>query len=221
MSKNVVTIVLCGVCLLLGILLMKSCDKQDQITQRYQDSVKGRDIIIHTNQQKADEISAEKDSIAEKSWKDSAASKHRDDSLMSENKALKRNLHLYQDSATSLWGQLRTDYFKGDTAALRLAYYGLKEQLDSANSLMMQIQFHDQAIEYNLRTEADSCHATIRTLYAQMNALKSLLDQQTQIAERANQEEGDILAAQKKKKIWELLEKIGIGLAGIFIGKKL
>lgn len=221
MSKNVTTIILCAVCLILGLLLMKSCDNQDKIVQQYQDSIKKREIVIDSVKRRGDSIKASADVIFSESLAEAFLSREREDSLTHIIGVLQGKYNTVKDSTVTLWKQLKVFYLSGDTANLRAAYYGLKDELDSTNALMMQIQFQDQAREYGLRNDLDSSQARVVILKQQLDALKSLLDRQTQIAEASNREEAKILAAQKRKKIWGLIKDIGIGLAGIFVGKKL
>jgi len=200
---------------------MKSCDKQDEIVKRYEDSIKARTAEIAANKKEGEQRKAWGDSVFSKSVKDSADAKHRNDSLTVIIHVLQNKYSTAKDSTITLWAQLKKFYLAGDSASLRTAYYELRAELDSLNNSMVAIEFQYERKVYNLQTDADSAHAAVRTLYLQLDALKSLLDRQTQIAETQNREEAKILEKQKKRKIWSLIKDISIGLAGIFIGKKL
>ena len=207
--------------IVLGMLLMKSCQNSNAQENRYEDSIKRRDSVIHTLEKKGLQVQKFTDSVFGKSLIDSAKARHSNDSLKSVISALRGSLTVAKDSAWRLWRQLKVFYLSGDTADLRVAYYALRDELDSTNNLMVAIQFQHERVEYNLRSEVDSAYGVIHTLHTQMDVLKKLLDQQTQISESANKEEGKIIAAKRKNKILEIIAKVGIGIVGIFIGSKL
>ncbi len=214
---------LLGYILAIGIafLYFRQCKSEGAEIKLVQDSlsvhVKITDSVIKAKESKL----KFNDSVIKKDHADSLSYTRQNDSLKTVISILKGKFSVTKDSIGVLYNQLAAFYNAGDTVALRAAYLDLKQQLDLAGSQLFAIQIARDSMDFVKSNEIERLNGVVNTLKGQLDSAFALLN--TQIANSRSEEAAtqQILTAQKKKRIWDLLEKIGIGIGALFIGSKL
>lgn len=209
------------VAIAIAFLYFRSCKSQSAQLKITQDSLNAHIKVTDSIFRKADTLSKSKDSVIQKSHKDSATFVRTFDSLKTVIAVLKGRFSVTKDSIGVLYRQLGYFYHAGDTVALKAAYIDLKQQLDLASNQLFAIQISRDSLDVVKSDEISRLNGVVNTLKGQLDSAFSLLS--TQIANSKAEEAATqkLIDKQKKAKFIKLLEIIGAGIAGLFIGSKL
>lgn len=210
-----------GVAIAIAFLYFRSCKSESAQLKLVQDSLSVHKRITDSVVKQKDTLVRAKDSVIQKSHKDSTIFVRVNDSLKTVINVLKGRFSVTKDSIGVLYRQLGDFYHSGDTASLKAAYIDLKQQLDLASNELFAIQISRDSLDVIKTAEIDRLNGVVNTLKSQLDSAFSLLS--TQIANSKAEEEATqkLINKQKKAKFIKLLEIIGVGIAGLFIGGKL
>lgn len=205
----------------IAFLYFRSCKSQSAQLKITQDSLNAHIRVTDSISKKADTLVRAKDSVIQKSHKDSTIFIHTSDSLKTVISILKGRFSVTKDSIGILYRQLGAFYQAGDTIALKAAYFDLKQQLDLASNELFAIQISRDSLDVVKSAEIDRLNGVVNTLKGQLDSAFSLIS--TQIANSRAEEAATqkLINSQKKAKFIHFLEIIGTGIAGLFIGSKL
>lgn len=207
--------------IVVAFLYFRSCKSQSAQLKLTQDSLNIHKRITDSVVKQRDTMIRAKDSVIQKSHKDSVVFIRVNDSLKTVISVLKGRFSVTKDSIGVLYRQLGYFYHAGDTVALKAAYIDLKQQLDLASNQLISLQLARDSSDQVKSNEIDRLNGVVNTLKGQLDSAFSLLS--TQIANSKAEEAATqkLINSQKKAKFIKLLEIIGAGIAGLFIGGKL
>jgi hypothetical protein len=209
------------VAIVIAFLYFRSCKATTAQLKLTQDSLNVHIRVTDSISKKADTLVRAKDSVIQKSHKDSTTFIRVADSLKTVINVLKGRFSVTKDSIGVLYRQLGEFYRAGDTAALKTAYIDLKQQLDLAGDQLKVLQSGRDSLDAVKSAEIDRLNGVVNTLNPQLDSAFSLLS--TQIANSKAEESATqkLINTQKKAKFIHILEIIGVGIAGLFVGGKL
>lgn len=209
------------VAIAIAFLYVRSCKSEGAQLKLAQDSLTAHIRITDSVFKKADTLSRSKDSVIQKSHRDSAVFVRVADSLKTVINVLKGRFSITKDSIGILYRQLGVFYRSGDTTALKEAYFDLKQQLDIAANQLFAIQISRDSLDVVKSDEIARLNGVVNTLKSQLDSAFSLIS--TQVANSRAEEAATqkLISSQKKAKFIKLLEIIGAGIAGLFVGGKL
>lgn len=205
----------------IAFLYFRSCQSQNAQLKLTQDSLNVHIRVTDFVVKQRDTMIRVKDSVIQKSHKDSTVFIRVNDSLKTVISVLKGRFSVTKDSIGVLYRQLGYFYHAGDTVALKAAYIDLKQQLDLASNELFAIQISRDSIDVVKSDEIARLNGVVNTLKGQLDTSFAVLA--TQIANSRAEESATqkLITVQKKAKFIHLLEIIGTGIAGLFIGSKL
>lgn len=202
-------------------LLFRQCKSGSAALKLAQDSLSVHIKITDSISKKADTLARTKDSVIQKSHMDSTLYVRQNDSLKIVINVLKGRFSITKDSIGILYRQLGAFYRSGDTAALKVAYIDLKQQLDLAGQQLFRIQIARDSLDFVKSAEIDRLNGVVNTLKGQLDSAFTLLTAQIANSKAEENATQKLISNQKKAKFINLLEIIGAGVAGLFIGSKL
>lgn len=209
------------VAIAIAFLYFRSCKAGSAQLQLTQDSLNVHIRVTDSISKKADTLVRAKDSVIQKSHQDSAVFVRVRDSLTAKLKVFQRGFSVTRDSIRVLYDLLPELFYSGDTAALKAAYFDLKQQLNQAGDQIDAIKKDRDSLDVVKNAEIDRLNGVVNTLKGQLDTSFAVLA--TQIANSRAEESATqkLITVQKKAKFIKLLEIIGAGIAGLFIGEKL
>lgn len=210
-----------AVAITIAFLYLRSCKSQTDQLKLVQDNLTAHIKVTDSISRKADTLFRSKDSIIQKNHKDSSVFVRVNDSLKTVINVLKGRFSVTKDSIGVLYRQLGNFYRAGDTASLKTAYLDLKQQLDVASNELFAIQISRDSLDVVKNAEIDRLNGTINTLKSQLDRAFSLLSAQIANSKAEEMATQRLINNQKKAKFIHLLEIIGAGIAGLFVGSKL
>lgn len=205
----------------IAFLYFRSCKSQTAQLKLVQDSLNVHIKITDSISRKADTLSRSKDSVIQKSHKDSTVFVRMNDSLKTVINVLKGRFSVTKDSIGVLYRQLGDFYRSGDTVSLKATYIDLKQQLNLAADQLRSLQMTRDSADKVKSDEIARLNGVVNTLKGQLDSAFSLLSAQTANSRAEEAATQKLINGQKKAKFIKLLEIIGAGIAGLFIGGKL
>lgn len=207
--------------IIVWVLIVRGCYTQNRDIKSLQDSLSKFNGVTDSLVKRAAFFSYYNDSVVAKSLKDSAVYVQKIDSQTSVISVLKGRFNVTKDSIGVLYGQLKTFYLNHDTVALMATYNNLHQQLIDANNMLFAIQLARDSADNTRDSEIGRLNGVIVEINRSLRDFKQAFAAEVKNSQGLSSELDKVIRQKKKANLWGIVQKIGIGIGGIFIGKTL
>jgi len=221
MKINWSSVILGALLMALGFLYIKQCKNSASYLKVVQDSLNIHKEITQKVIDDTLKLKKANDSLMEKNILDNNRYTKKIDSLSKIIRKTNERFQITKDSIGYLYGQLKTFYLNNDTDALKNTYIELKQKLDEANNQLFILQNDRDGVDFEKDSEILRQRGVIETLKSQLDSAFKLLGTQISNSKAEEAQIQKLIDKNKKARFIKLLETIGAGIAGLFIGKHL